>query len=127
MWNDNIGEPPLPEDTMVEVEFANGATITGEVGDWRRWLKLGVPHDIARYRLVRSTGMNFGEALAVLRAGGRVARVGWNGRDMWLEIQFPDEHSKMTLPYIFIRTACGNLVPWLASQTDILSSDWKGA
>jgi hypothetical protein len=69
-------------------------------------------------------GMNFGEALDTLKGGGRVARSGWNGRDMYLEMQRPDAHSKMTLPYIYMRTAQGDLVPWLASQTDLLSDDW---
>ena len=30
----------------------------------------------------------------------------------------------MTLPYIYMKTADDNLVPWLASQTDILAQDW---
>jgi hypothetical protein len=30
----------------------------------------------------------------------------------------------MTLPYIYMKTADGNLVPWLASQTDLLATDW---
>lgn len=70
------------------------------------------------------TGMNFGLALASLRAGRRMYRTGWNGTGMYIELQVPDEHSKMTLPYIFMRTADGNLVPWLASQTDLLAEDW---
>lgn len=65
-----------------------------------------------------------GTAVAIMRAGGKVARMGWNGKGMSLELQVPDEHSKMTLPYIFMRTACRNLVPWLASQTDILADDY---
>jgi len=68
--------------------------------------------------------MNFGEAITALRAGEKVARAGWNGKNMWLALQPPDSHSKMTLPYIYMRTAQGDLVPWLASQTDMLSNDW---
>lgn len=67
---------------------------------------------------------NFEFALQVLRLGGKVARTGWNGKGMWIALQFPDEHSKMTLPYIYMYTATGDLVPWLASQTDILAEDW---
>jgi len=67
---------------------------------------------------------DFGWALAMLRAGHRVSREGWNGKGMWLELQRPDAHSKMTLPYIYMRTAQGDLVPWLASQTDMLAMDW---
>lgn len=69
-------------------------------------------------------GMNFGDALTALKAGLRVARHGWNGKGMWLELQRPDAHSKMTLPYIFMKTADNNQVPWLASQTDMLGEDW---
>ena len=68
--------------------------------------------------------VNFGEAVEALKHGLHVARNGWNGKDMWLELQEPDEHSKMTLPYIYMKTACDNKVPWLASQTDILAEDW---
>jgi hypothetical protein len=71
--------------------------------------------------------MDFGDAVRVLKAGGRVARAGWNGKGMWLELQRPDAHSKMSLPYIYMKTACGNLVPWLASQTDVLAADWATA
>ena len=66
----------------------------------------------------------FGEALEVLEAGKKVTREGWNGKGQHLELQTPDENSKMTLPYIFIKTVTGDLVPWLASQTDVLAEDW---
>ena len=68
--------------------------------------------------------MNFGEALESLKSGETVARKGWNGKNMFLALQSPDKNSKMTLPYIYMKTADDNLVPWLASQTDILSDDW---
>ena len=68
--------------------------------------------------------MNFGEAIAALKDGKKVARHGWNGKNMYLELQVPDGHSKMSLPYIYMYTADQNLVPWLASQTDMLSEDW---
>jgi hypothetical protein len=67
---------------------------------------------------------NFGRALEALKDGGRVARHGWNGRGMCIELQVPDAHSKMSLPYIFMKTAQGDRVPWLASQTDLLATDW---
>jgi hypothetical protein len=72
---------------------------------------------------------NFSKALEILRASvhsgqNRVARTSWNGKGMWLALQRPDEHSKMQLPYIYMKTAEGKLVPWLASQTDLLSDDW---
>lgn len=68
--------------------------------------------------------MDIGAAIAFMREGRRVTREGWNGPGQFLELQIPDEHSKMTLPYIFITTVQGDRVPWLASQTDILAHDW---
>ena len=77
--------------------------------------------------------MNFGEALEYLKSGEKVARQGWNGKGIFIEVQRPDENSKMTSPYIFIDTtgletdneaAPKSLVPWLASQTDMLAEDW---
>ena len=69
-------------------------------------------------------GLDFGKALIALKERRQIAREGWNGKGMYLELQVPDSGSKMTLPYIYMKTTDGNLVPWLASQTDLLSSDW---
>jgi hypothetical protein len=69
--------------------------------------------------------MNFGQALDLLKGGLKVARAGWNGKGMWINLQVPDAHSKMSLPYIYMFTADGHQVPWLASQTDILANDWS--
>lgn len=71
--------------------------------------------------------MDFGDAIRAMRVGKKVAREGWNGKGMWLNMQVPDANSKMSLPYIYMKTADGNLVPWLASQTDMLSDDWAMA
>lgn len=68
---------------------------------------------------------DFGWAIRQLKFGHNVARAGWNGKGMWLGLQTPDEHSKMGLPYIYMSTVTGQLVPWLASQTDVLSEDWE--
>lgn len=65
-----------------------------------------------------------GWAIEQMRSGQRVQRAGWNGKGMWLALQVPDEHSKMGLPYVYMSTVTGQLVPWLASQTDLLAEDW---
>lgn len=76
-------------------------------------------------------GFGFGIALDILKKGGKVRRTGWNGRGMWVEMQHPDAHSKMTLPYLYLNypdsapNTPGARVPWLASQTDILATDWE--
>lgn len=69
--------------------------------------------------------MDFGKALAALKSGDSVTRTNWNAPGQWLRIQVPDANSKMTLPYIYISTKQGDLVPWLASQTDLLATDWE--
>lgn len=69
--------------------------------------------------------MDFGSALNCLRRGQSVCRGNWNGKGQKLTLQVPDAHSKMTLPYIYITTVQGDKVPWLASQTDMLASDWE--
>jgi len=86
--------------------------------------------------------LNFGQALEALKRGEKVARVGWNGKGMWLVLQkaypqgipinrntaeatgLPEGTVCKFLPYIMMKTATGEFVPWLASQTDVLAEDW---
>lgn len=70
------------------------------------------------------TFLTFSEALNCLKEGNLLSRRGWNGEDMYIQIQNPDRDSKMTLPYIYLKTADYKFVPWVASQTDLLSDDW---
>lgn len=66
-----------------------------------------------------------GWAVKQLYSLQRVRRSGWNGNGIWLALQIPDANSKMTLPYVYMSTAQGQLVPWLCSQTDLLAIDWQ--
>lgn len=66
-----------------------------------------------------------GWVIRQLRKGYRVTRIGWNGPGQYLGIWEPTTNDDMTLPFIYIRTVQGDLVPWLASQTDILAIDWE--
>ena len=68
---------------------------------------------------------NFGWAIQCLKDGRQMQRAGWNGKNMYIELQVPDYNSKMSLPFIFMKTADENKVPWLASQTDMLAMDWQ--
>ena len=77
--------------------------------------------------------MNFGEALELLKDWKSVQRKNWNGKWLYLTLQTPTEKSKMTRPYIYITVPKWNwwynekdfeLIPWLASQSDLLSNDW---
>jgi hypothetical protein len=74
--------------------------------------------------VARADNLNFGLAIHYLKDGKKVCRAGWNGKGMWVALQVPDQHSKMSLPYLYMFTACKNLVPWQASQADMLADDW---
>lgn len=78
--------------------------------------------------------MNFGKAIEALKDNKKVARAGWNGKKMFLVLVDGDEYSvddpdvEMNyehLPWIGLKTANDEFVPWLASQTDILAEDWS--
>lgn len=70
------------------------------------------------------TEFAFSEALVFIKTGRQVARRGWNGVGMHIELQTTTETSKMKRPYIYMSPADGQLVPWVASQTDLLAEDW---
>lgn len=56
----------------------------------------------------------------------KFARDGWNGKNMYIQAQIPDENSKMKQPYIFIVPGDRNLtVPWVASHADLFGEDWN--
>lgn len=79
---------------------------------------------------------DFGKALLELKAGNKVSRSGWNSKGMFLQLVEPYKDFKITddqvslvtdatlLPWIGMKTADNKFVPWLASQTDVLSEDW---
>ena len=80
--------------------------------------------------------MNFGEAIAALKNGTRVAREGWNGKGQFLELAShvsyttPEgtvinaDHSTMGNKAIAFVGTSGIQLGWLASQADMLSEDW---
>lgn len=80
--------------------------------------------------------MTFGVAIGLIKAGIKVARQGWNGKGMYIalrnvgnkEADYTYKHdrecSMIRRPYIYMKTVNDELVPWVASQTDILADDW---
>lgn len=67
---------------------------------------------------------DFSWALLQLKEGKKMTREGWNGPGQFIQMQSPTDLSKMTLPYLYITTVTGDLVPWVASITDLLAEDW---
>jgi len=83
--------------------------------------------------------MNFSKALELLKQGQKIARTGWNGKDMFLYLVYgsqfevnrkplnevyPEGTVVTYRPHIDMKTADGDHVPWVASQSDLLASDW---
>jgi hypothetical protein len=86
--------------------------------------------------------MNFGQALEAMKSGKKVCRGGWNGKSRKRMFLFlvPGSHFVVNRPpllgiyppgtevpyhaHIDMRTAQGDIVPWLCSQTDMLAEDW---
>lgn len=83
--------------------------------------------------------MNFSDALEWIKRGEKASRKGWNGSDMFVFL-VPGSTFKVSRPpllgiyeegtevdyhpHIDMRTADGQIVPWLASQADMLAEDW---
>lgn len=82
--------------------------------------------------------LNFGQALDAVKQGKKIAREGWNGKGMFLYYVPANEYDALTViakeafpsgkvpysAYLAMKTAQENVVPWLASQTDVLAEDW---
>ena len=123
-------------------EFDNFQTSTGQ----DEFLAEGLKQLCQANILPKTEHLSFGDAVAALKEGLRVARSGWNGKGMWLTMVYPDDGANVPprpayavyavagivddatngcLPWIGMKTADNKFVPWLASQTDVLAEDWQ--
>lgn len=89
-------------------------------------------------KFCRSTeAMTFGDALEAMKDGERVARHGWNGKDMYVflahepdfvtdaDISAYDQLEVEVHDMLVMKTAQDTFQPgWLASQADMLAEDW---
>lgn len=67
---------------------------------------------------------DFSAALNAAIHGHRVTRAGWNARGQWVCGQHPGKDSKMSSPYLYLKNAQNELVPWVPSQGDLFARDW---
>ena len=77
---------------------------------------------------------SFSDAVRYLKRGIKVSRIGWNGVGMYLFIspqlgcqmykQYTGKDINDIRSFIVMKTVDGTLVPWVASQTDVLAEDW---
>jgi hypothetical protein len=81
--------------------------------------------------------MIFGSALEAMKKGRKAHRHGWNGQGMFVYYVPPNIYKAQTeaaknhfgkkVPYrgyLAMKTSQGDVVPWVASQTDLLADDW---
>lgn len=74
-----------------------------------------------------------GWAVNHMRHGHRMRRRGWNASNLWVSfvpagsVSIPQKFGDglNTLPFLAMKTAQDEIVPWLASHTDILADDWE--
>lgn len=144
----NIPEGEDPNEPVYLVEYTDG----GKPNDERHagYITMS-PKEVFDNAYRQNGSLNFGDAVLSLKQGKKVARSGWNGKGMWLVLvkpytdaihsvntpcfsyrafELPDgsngpsQKSPKILPYIAMKTVGDELVPWLASQTDVLAEDW---
>ena len=127
-----------PQDMGYLVEYVDGGKSNhpNHVGyiSWSPW-------DVFEraYTDISGGGMSFGDALIALKVGKKVAREGWNGKGMFIFLVqgsqfnvnrapllgiYPEGTKISYRPHIDMRTADGEIVPWVASQSDLLVNDW---
>lgn len=82
---------------------------------------------------------DFSEILRPLKRGAKVSRSRWNGKGMFIYYVPEGAYNPCTKAaeelvnregkveykaYIAMNTVDGSVVPWVASQTDLLAEDW---
>lgn len=98
------------------------------------------PKDVFEEAYREVNGMSFGLAIEALKKGHKVSRTGWNGKGMFLFLVqgstfkvnrppllgiYPEGTEIQYHAHIDMKTADNQVVPWLASQTDMLADDWQ--
>lgn len=81
-----------------------------------------------------------GWAVKQMQNGHKVARAGWNGKGMFLFLVpgstfqvnrapllgiYPEGTEIKYQPHVDMKTAQDMVVPWAASQSDLLGTDWE--
>ncbi len=70
-----------------------------------------------------NSGRSFSDALHALK-NGKGARLPKWSLDVVIRAQFPDEHSKMTAPYLYVESRFGR-VPWKETFIELFSEEWE--
>jgi len=66
--------------------------------------------------------MNFEKAFEQVKSGKSMRLPQWQ-EDVKIKAQYPDEHSKMTAPYLYVVSRFGK-VPWKETMIELFSEEW---
>lgn len=80
------------------------------------------PKDVFEEAYRPTEGVNFGLALEAVKKGMGARLPHWKP-DVVIRAQYPDEHSKMTAPYLYVESRFGR-VPWKETMIELFSDDW---
>ena len=125
-----------PEDEGFLVEYVDGGKANHPAhAGYISWS----PKDVFERAYRPSSGLTFGDALQALKAGKRVARVGWNGKGMFVyyapastyqartaaAIEYFGENAYVPYaPYLALKGVDEQVSPWVPSINDVLAEDW---
>lgn len=132
-----------PDDTGYLVEYVDGSKAnTDKFQGYVSWS----PKDVFERAYRPMEGMTFGLAIEAVKRSAKVTRLGWNGKGLWIALscaacrEVSAENfwspanadfartrggSAIVRPYLTMKTAEDQIVPWVASQSDILAEDWE--
>lgn len=67
--------------------------------------------------------MVFGDAFERVKKGKGMRLPQWSP-EVVIRVQYPDEHSKMTAPYLYVESRFGR-VPWKETMIELFSDKWE--
>lgn len=132
-WEVPENKNPADEGYLVEYTDGGKPNVEGYAG-YVSWS----PKEQFENAYRETSGLNFGLAYEAMRQGKMVARKGWNGKGMFIYrvpanvYKAQTESARNTFgedvpygAYVAMKTAQGNVVPWLCSMTDMETDDWQ--
>ena len=142
-WPDGLPLPEISEPKQIDGEHCcntcedrieEGYMFTSSKEDkWPQFMAAAEFEQTCR----SAEDMTFGDALEALKRGERVARKGWNGKNMYVFLAYEadfvtdadisafDQLEVEVGDMLVMKTAQDTFQPgWLASQADMLAEDW---
>lgn len=126
-----------PDDPGYLVEYLDGGKAnTTDYAGYVSWS----PAEVFANAYRETVGLTFGLAIEACKRGAKITRAGWNGKGMFLyhvpadyypvktnaaKSFFGDNSLVPYRAYIAMKTVDNDVVPWVASQSDILATDWS--